>query len=66
MQKENLFFFSFPSVSNLCKAPFCQFFPVPVKVSFSVPVIVPVSFSLQKPCQSVRAFPADPEKYENF
>ena len=64
MQKENLFFFSFPSVSNLCKAPFRQYFPFPL--NFPVPVIVPVSFSLQKPCQSVRAFSPDPEKYENF
>ena len=60
MQKENLFFFSFPSVSNLCKAPFRQFFPFPLNFP------VPVSFSLQKPCQSVRAFSPDPEKYENF
>ena len=66
MQKENLFFFSFPSVSNLSKAPFRQYFPFPLSLRLVFPVIVPVSFSLQKPCQSVRAFPADPEKYENF
>ena len=30
MQKENLFFFSFPSVSNLSKAPFRQYFPFPL------------------------------------
>ena len=41
-------------------------FPVPVNVSFPVKVIVPVVISLQKPCQSVRAFPDDPENYENF
>ena len=37
-------------------------FPVPVIVK----VIVPVIISLQKPCQSVRAFRCDPENYENF
>ena len=37
-------------------------FPVPVIVK----VIVPGVISLQKPCQSVRAFRCDPEKYENF
>ena len=40
MQKENLFFFSFPSVSNLCKAPFRQFFPFPL------------SFPLDFPCKN--------------
>ena len=35
-------------------------FPVIVKV------IVSVVISLQKPCQTVRAFPDDPENYENF
>ena len=60
MQKENLFFFSFPSESNLCKAPFRQYFPLTLKL------VVPVVISLQKPCQSVRVFRCDPENYENF
>ena len=47
--------------------PRCQHQPqlrnsLPVNVSFPVPV----SFSLQKPCQSIRAFPDDHENYENF
>jgi len=51
-------------------------FPVTVKVSFPVKVIVSVLvivkvivlvvISLQKPCQSVRAFRCNPENYENF
>ena len=48
MQKENLFFFSFPSVSNLSKAPFRQYFPFPL----SLRLVFPLSFPLVFPCKN--------------
>jgi len=46
MQKENLFFFSFPSESNLFKAPFRQYFPL----SLSLRLVFP--FPLVFPCKN--------------
>ena len=50
MQKENLFFFSFPSVSNLSKAPFRQYFPFPLSLRLVFPF--PLSFPLSSPCKN--------------